>query len=222
MRILTNFSLSLAALLFGLVVMCSYGRAQSYSCAASYEQGFTTQTNPNGVWSYGYSSGFTSPVTLYDVTAIGPDSPTQQFWLSSSVSVAWSPGAGYNDGPAFDDGNVDMLANECELSSDIRNVLYSDLVFTAPVGGVYYVAGSFRGDQYGIGTVVGIVANGDVLFSSSVTSEGQIVPFDAAIALAAGGTVVFSVGPGGGLQNTGVSAAITRLPPIHIHIQRVP
>jgi hypothetical protein len=37
--------------------------------------------------------------------------------------------------------------------------------------------GKFRGAQYGIGTVVGIVTKGKVVFSSKVTSEGQLVPF---------------------------------------------
>ena len=86
---------------------------------------------------------------------------------------------------------------------------YSDLVFTAPASGTYSIAGSFRGDQYGIGTAVGIASNGNVLFNSSVTKEGQTVPFDIAVTLAAGGTVVFSAGPDGGLQNTGLSLTIT-------------
>jgi hypothetical protein len=68
---------------------------------------------------------------------------------------------------------------------------------------------NFRGAQYGIGTVVGVVANDDVLFSSSVTSVGQIVPFHIEVSLTAGDTVVFSVGPDGGLQNTGLGATIT-------------
>jgi hypothetical protein len=34
-----------------------------------------------------------------------------------------------------------------------------------------------------------VVANGDVVFNSTVTSEGQIVPFDATVTLTAGSTV---------------------------------
>jgi hypothetical protein len=116
----------------------------------------------------------------------------------------------YNDGPAFDNGNVNFLAYEFVLVAGIGGQ-YSDLVFTAPAAGEYSVVGSFRGDQYNIGTVVGIVVNGNVVFNSSVTSEGQIVPFQVATTLEAGNTVVFSVGPapGGGLQNTGLGATIT-------------
>lgn len=183
--------------------------AQSYNPAAAFEQGFTTQSNPNGVWSYGYSSSFTSSVTLYTQTAQpGINGPNAQYWLSPSVNLGESPSAEFNNGPAYDDGNVDFLADQFVLVAGIGGE-YSDLVFTAPANGTYSLVGSFRGDQYGIGTVVGVVANGTVLFSSSVTSEGQLVPFNAVVGLSAGATVVFSVGPGGGVQNTGLSLTIT-------------
>ncbi len=183
--------------------------AQTYDAAAAFEQGWTSQSNPNGVWSYGYSSNFTTPVTLYDQTSQGPlNGPNAQYWLSSSVDIGESPSAEFNDGPAYDDGNVNFLANQFVLVPGIGGE-YSDLVFTAPTDGTYSIVSSFRGDQYGIGTVVGVVANGNVLFNSSVTAEGQTVPFDSDVNLKAGQTVVFSVGPGGGVQNTGLSVVIT-------------
>jgi len=177
--------------------------------AASFEQGWITHSNPNGVWSYGYSSGFTSPITLYNQTVQnGVNGPNAQYWLSPSVDIGTSPAAEFNNGPAFDDGNVNFLANEFVLVAGIGGQ-YSDLVFTAPADGTYSVVSSFRGDQHGIGTLVGVVANGNILFSSSVTAVGQIVPFSTQVSLKAGNTLVFSVGPGGGSQNTGVSATIT-------------
>ena len=183
---------------------------QNYDPASSFERGWTTQSNPNGVWSYGYSSSFTNPITLYDKTVqIGVNGPNAQYWLSSSASVGTSPAAEYNDGPAYNDGNVNFLANEFLLVAGIGGQ-YSDLIFTAPADGEYSIAGNFRGAQYRIGTVVGIVANGKVVFSSSVTSVGQLVPFSIALSLHARSTVVFSVGPGSGSQNTGLSATITK------------
>jgi hypothetical protein len=177
--------------------------------AADFELGWTTHSNPNGVWSYGYSSGFAGPVTLYDQTAQGPlNGPYAQYWLSSSVNIGESPSAEFNNGPAYADGNIDFLANEFLLVAGIGGQ-YSDLVFTAPATGMYSVVGSFRGAQHRIGTVVGIVQNGTVVFNSSVTALGQVVPFNSNVRLAAGQTIVFSVGPGGGLQNTGLSATIT-------------
>jgi hypothetical protein len=186
--------------------------ASTYDPAATFEQGWTTQSNPNDVWSYGYSSGFTAPITLYTQTVQdGVNGPNAQYWLSPSVNFGDSPSAEFNNGHVYDDGNVDFLANDFVLVAGIGGQ-YSDLVFTAPADGMYSVMSSLRGDQYGIGTLVGVVSNGNVLFSSSVTAEGQIVPFATDLPLAAGDTLVFSVGPGGGLQNTGLSATITSSP----------
>jgi uncharacterized repeat protein (TIGR03803 family) len=186
--------------------------AQTYNPATSFEQGFTQQTNPNGVWSYGYSSDFTGAVTLYTSTVQnGINGTNAQYWLSPSNDVSDSPAAEYNDGPAYDDGNIDFLADQFILVSGIGGE-YSDLVFTAPMTGVYYLGGNFRGDQYGIGVYVGIVVDGNVDFSSTVTSEGQIVPFGLSASLQAGQTVVFSVGPYNGLQNTGLDLTISKLP----------
>ena len=52
--------------------------------------------------------------------------------------------------------------------------------------------------------------NGSVAFSSSVHSVGETVPFNTTLSLTAGTQVVFSVGPNGGLQNTGLSAVFTQ------------
>ncbi|HYM05300.1 MAG TPA: hypothetical protein VEU11_01955 [Terriglobales bacterium] len=184
--------------------------ARTYNPAASFEKGWTTQSNPNGVWSYGYSSGFTNPTTLYDKTVRnGINGPNAKYWVFSSVNVGTSPAAEHNDGPAYNDANIDFLANEFVLVAGVGGQ-YSDLIFTAPADGEYSIAGNFRGAQYGVSTVVGIVANGQIVFSSSVTSLGQLAPFRVTLSLQAGSTVVFSVGPGSGAQNTGLSVTITK------------
>jgi hypothetical protein len=183
---------------------------QNYDPAGSFEKGWTAHNNPNGVWSYGYSTGFTNPITLYDKTVqIGVNGPNAQYWLSSSADLGTSPATEYNDGTAYNDANVDFLPNELLLVAGIGGQ-YSDLIFNAPSAGEYSIAGDFRGAQYGVGTVVGIVANGKVVFSSSVTTIGQLVPFSTTLNLQARSKVVFSVGPGIGRQNTGLSVTVTR------------
>ena len=128
-----------------------------------------------------------------------------------------SPAAEFNDGPASNDGNVSFAADQFLLVAGVGGQ-YSDLVFTAPTSAIYSVSSSFLGDQYGIGTVVGIVQSAIVIFQSSVTSIGENVPYAADVSLNAGQELVFSVGPGGGAQNTGVSATITNggAAPIHV------
>ena len=184
--------------------------AETYDPARSFESGWLAQRNPDGVWSYGYSSGIAKPVTLYDRTVRnGVNGPDTKYWLSSSVNDGTSPSAEYNDGPANDDGNINLLAKEFLLVAGIGGQ-YSNVTFTAPVDAQYSVTGAFRGAQYGVGTVVAIVVDGERVFSSSVTSADQRAPFSFTPHLHVGSTIVFSVGPGSGFQNTGLSATVTR------------
>ncbi len=180
--------------------------AATYDPAASFEAGFTARSNPNGVWTYGYSSGFTAAVTPYNQTSQpGVHGSNAQYW-SSSPSITATPSVQFNNGPAYNDGNVGIPANGLTLVW--FGAQYSDVVFTAPAAGTYYIAGSFLGSQNNVGSAVGVVANGSLIFNSSVNGEGRTAPFSAMVSFAAGNTIVFSAGPGGGNQNTGLSAVV--------------
>jgi hypothetical protein len=198
---------------FSAVLTCvaftTCGWSASFNPATAFEAGFTAGTNPNGVWSYGYSSGLTNAVTLFANTVQGGlDSSNEQLWLMQSINVGDSPAVEYNNGPAFNDGNVVAAANQILLVAGIQGQ-YADLIFTAPAAGAYSLVGSFTGDQFNIGDFVGIVSNGSVVFNSTVSSEGQIVAFNDNVTLAAGNTVVFSAGPDGGLQNVGLNLTVS-------------
>ena len=184
---------------------------QTLNSASSFESGWAAKSNPNGVWSYGYSSGLSGAISLYDKTAQnGINGPHTQYWLSSRVDFMTSPAVEYNNGPSNNDGNVDFLPNELVLVAGVGGQ-YSDLIFRAPVGGEYSINGNFRGAQFDVRTDVGIVINGKTLFESKVTSLGQIVPFSIKANLKAGETAVFAAGPAGGSQNTGLDARVTEL-----------
>jgi hypothetical protein len=185
--------------------------ANTYDAAADFEAGWLAQTNPNGVWSYGYSGGFTNTISLYTNTVQnGVNGPNAQYWLTPNVDIGTSPAAEYNNGPAYNDGNVNFLPNEFLLVSGIGGQ-YSNLIFTAPASGMYSIVSSFRGAQYGIGVAIGVVINGSTVWQSTINAEGQIVPYNATLPLTSGETVVFSVGPNGGLQNTGLAANISQV-----------
>jgi len=213
-RLRKFFSASVCCLssLAGAVASSPQAQAgASYNVAADFEAGWTSRSNPNGVWLYGYSTSLTGAVTPYAMAVQnGVNGPDAQYWLSPSVDTDTSPAAEYNDGPAFNDGNVVFAANQFLLVAGIGGQ-YSDLVFTAPSAGEYSVVSSFLGDQHDIGTVVGVLENGLVVFDSSVTAVGQVVPFSTDVALTAGEMVEFAVGPGGGLQNTGLSLTIANI-----------
>jgi hypothetical protein len=198
-----------------ILIVSNAARGQTvYDATADYEAGWTSQSNPNGVWSYGYSSGPTAPVTLYNAATFGGTmGEPEQFWLSPAVNIQDSPAIALNDGPAFVQSNgVNFLADELVLVAGVGGQ-YSNIVFTAPASGFYSLDSSFRGDQTDVGTFVGVAVDGTAIFSSSVTVDGGVVPFDDEIHLNAGDTVDFSVGPAGGFQNTGFAATITSVVP---------
>ncbi len=194
-----------------LLIAASSSWATTYNPAADFESGWTSGSNPNGVWSYGYSSSLTGPVALYNEQSAGiVNGPNEQSWY---YNPDFAPSLAYNNGPAYNNGNgygnVNFLADEFDLVAGIGiGGQCSDLVFTAPAAGLYDVEGSFRGDQYGIDTYVGVLGDGNVLFSSTVTAEGQVVPFSIDVSLAAGETIELSAGPLSGVTNTGLDVTI--------------
>jgi hypothetical protein len=197
---------------FGFAVATNGWAATTYDPAASFEQGYLSHSNPNGVWSYGVSASPTGPVSLYTQTLQnGFIGPNEQYW--SSLPFVTTPLVGFNNGPAISSAGADILANEIFLIpySSNPNAQNSNVVFTAPSAGTYSVVGSFRGDQINptTGVVVGVVANGILLLSSGISADGQIVPFNYTVSLSAGNTVVFSVVGAPNAQTTGLSVAIT-------------
>jgi len=172
---LNSVSRYLAILSFLAAVTASCW-AQSWDVAAAFKEGWPSKSNPYGVWSYGYSSGFTAPVTLYDrAEQNGVNGPNAQFWFSSAVDIANSPSAEFNNGPAYDEGNIHLSANEFVLVTG-NNEHCSDVVFTAPIDGKYLVEGVFLGHQDGIGTVVGVVANGRSSSIPASPPKGKLCP----------------------------------------------
>ncbi len=107
-----------SAVLFFFGAAANGWSATTYDPAASFEQGYLSHSNPNGVWSYGYSTSFTSPVSLYTQTLQpGVHGPNAQYW-SSSPNITAQSSVQYNDGPAYSDGNMTFWpTNWCSLRS---------------------------------------------------------------------------------------------------------
>jgi hypothetical protein len=131
-------------------------------------------------------------------------------WISPAVNYCVaSPSVGFNNGPALDDGNVAQAANEMLLVAPGGQNLVTELIFTAPVGGIYSLTSSFIGDQRGIGVGVDVLHNGSVLFSSTVTSFEQVVPFNTNVTLALRDTLNIRSRAGHWSQNTGLDVNLT-------------
>src|SRR4051812_37320619 len=76
-------------MIFGFVFAAAIGTANLAS-AATYDisNDFSLANNPNGVWTYGFSTTLGGSLTLYDVAS------TQsglQFWQSSVVQTSGDP-----------------------------------------------------------------------------------------------------------------------------------
>src|SRR5206468_9519859 len=151
--------------------------------------------NPNGIWSYGYSSTLNSALVLFDNNQprLGVDS-----WASSQIGV--DPNVIYNQ-----TGSDVVLAGTVPLQpGDLMfhpgpSGQFSHIIFTAPAAGTYSIAGSFGGlDIAGTSTDVHVLINGVERFKGNVNgTRGSLVPFSLqAIALRQGDTIDFAVGVG--------------------------
>jgi len=167
--------------------------------AVTYDVGrdFSTETNPGGVWSYGYSVELSGPLTLFTQTA-APDFPLRQ-WLEDlslrAPSVANNPteatlelGTGI-----FPPGKTTLHPGPGGEHCVIR--------FTAPFKGVYQISGSFEGnDVVGTTTDVHLLVRDVPVFEDAVTGFGSesARPFNHSAHLEVGDHVTFSVGFGNG------------------------
>src|ERR1039458_3963297 len=95
-----RFAFVLSIVLAFAAVASAQITSNTNNAATNFEQGWTTaRSNPNGVWSYGYSSGFTKPITLYDTpVATASGSSSIQAWVSPVIEVGGSPNVAFNDG----------------------------------------------------------------------------------------------------------------------------
>jgi hypothetical protein len=209
-KMIRNSVFRRSAVLFFFAVGTHGWAATTYDPTAGFEQGFLSMSNPNGVWSYGSSTSLTGPVSLYTQTSQnGFIVANEQYWGSGPATNGSTSLVGFNNGPAVQgNAGVDIPANEIFLIPYGQN---SNVVFTAPAAGTYSVAGSFQYDQANenAGVVAGVVANGSLLLSSGISTLGQTVPFSYTVTLAAGSTVVFSVGGAPSAATIGLSVAIT-------------
>ena len=158
---------------------------------------FSVASNPNGVWTHGYSSTLGGTLNLYDQ---GFDAGTLT-WRSTVVQFLGAPAdVRRSDGTAaFHPG---------------PNGEYSVFRFTAPSLGMYdldvtFTSGDPRG---GTTTDVHVLQGISSLFSGNINSSSLTASFVASLALAANDIVDFAVGTGGDgffFDSTNIAATLT-------------
>jgi hypothetical protein len=184
-----------------------------------FEPGWLAGTNPNGVWSYGWSADLTAPITLFSRNYIAEYANwLQHQWDDPEYSDSFAPSVARNSGGDYDDGNVSWAAGKLGLHHGPAGT-YAHVIFTAPSSGLYAIAATFYAQQYGIDVDVHVLVNGKVHFSGTMTdtSIGESRSFAQLVPLRAGQTIDFASGPNGLPElhagSTGLEAVVTRIWP---------
>ncbi len=178
---------------------------------------FSTASNPQGVWRYGYTPTLGGALTVHaskGTTAGGLD-----FWRTNlGGGVPW---VAHNPTAAAITQNTLTVGPGAMSLYPGPGGEFAVVRFTAPVAGDYTVAGAFVGqDSTGTSTDVHVLRNGVAQFNGAVNGNGagSAVTFSLTLTLAAGGTVDFVVGDGPGANNagdsTGLSGAIALVPAV--------
>jgi hypothetical protein len=180
---------------------------------------FSITANPNGVWTYGWTSSLGSPLTPYTVTDTSTI-PGISAWLAAGTYSANPPYVAHND------TGVVICPGFCVPPNDLHlhpgpNGEYSVVRWTAPSSGTIVIQGVFEGLEPDgpTSTDVHVLHNSSrSLLRGPINSYRQPLAFSGILLrVAAGDTVDFAVGFGSdGNYNgdsTGIRFVITRLGP---------
>jgi hypothetical protein len=205
-------------LIVGAMIVTTKVGAVTYDAAAD----FSLTTNPNGVWSYGWSntrdtekhlythlgSQFDGAFQLWNDPTANPDStgdPTVIKNVSDYVpptTAEWLPGTM---------GFVPFKLGDRAVG------FYSWVIFTAPTKGLYKVDAIFKGVDascgHGTETDVNIFRDNEQLFLGNIEGYGDTEAYSYEINLSLGDTISFGVGWGSNgnsdCDNTGFDGKIT-------------
>ena len=186
-----------------------------WNAAADYDAGWVAATNPNGAWSYGWSSSLTSPLNLYTRNFADPPYPTLfpdfRFWIDPAHQ---GPSVYKNAGPLYP-----LNQNTIEVPSGALILHgggptgndYSHVVWTAASDGNYSLDATFTGRQTPTGggyrVFVHVLKNGSLLHQGFLNDLGQSSSYNSVLALASGDKIDFAVG----ITGTGLHGETTQL-----------
>jgi len=193
----------------GLVSFSSLASAVVYDAAAD----FSTGSNPNGVWSYGYESS--STFTLFNT--VGNTAGLIDYQKDAGID---SLGVYKNiAGSTTNYGTVSLDAYE--LVQHPGNSAERSIVrFTAQTAGTYSVSVAYKGVDW-VGPTssdASLNVNGVSQFAGNVNGFGatSLIGYTSTFVLAAGDTIDSSVGFGGNgnyyYDSTGVSFRVESVP----------
>lgn len=202
-----------AAAVLGLVAgAAGQARSDIWNAAADYGAGYAAGLNPNGAWTYGWTSSLTSGLNVYTSQAVIPPGNFES-WYDPKEYAQLTPTVYQNAGSAVSNGNIDIPAGALILhGGGPSGNDYSDVVWTAPYSGTFSLTATFTGRQTGAPngnyqTDAYVLENGTTLFSKYLDSDGESGSLSELLSLAAGDTIVFAVG----IEGTGLHGESTQL-----------
>ena len=187
--------------------------AATWDAANDYEAGWTEGINPNGAWSYGWSSSVSSALTLYPRNYINASLPDFRLWDDPSHQASLVPAVYKNVGPLYTSGPTRSIFRPEALvlhGGGPSGNDYSHVLWTAPSTGSFTVDAIFTGRQFSTGgfqTYVDVLKNGTVLFEDYLNSFGDSATYSAVLSLSAGDKIDFAVG----ISGTGLHGESTQL-----------
>lgn len=164
----------------------------------------TTTANPNGLWSYGWTSRFGSNFNPFPRFSL-QGSFTSPTWNDPSLIPAGTPCFWRNNGATVQTGIQPL---QLALHPGCNNSQFAVLRFTTPFDGTYLINGTFTAGDVGT-TTAAVLSNGATLTSFSSTSSSPT--FAAYTTVSAGSVIDLAVGSGTDTcasDSTGVVATI--------------
>lgn len=180
----------------GVVAVCS-----GWASAANVGDDFSiTNGNPNGAWRYGYTPSLNAGYTLTLLTNTGTNGSLSYF---SGYAGDGTPFAGKNNANvAFVSGTTNIPANSFAMhpAPNGETVVAR---YTVAQADQYNIAAAFSAaDNVGGNVTVHVLVNGNQIFGGAFSGNTGAANYTtpASLALSAGDTVDFAVGPNGGYQ----------------------
>jgi hypothetical protein len=165
---------------------------------------FSGSSNPNGVWSSGWTSSLGSELRLFPRFGKPPCCPPN-IWYDPAIESSGTPCFWLNH---FSTSMYGILPGQLVLHGGCNNNQFAVLRFTSPSNGDCIVAGKFTAGDGG-------TTSGDILLNgvrkASYPSTNDSPSFSVTLSVTAGSTIDFVVGTvdGCGSDSTGLVATIT-------------
>ena len=179
---------------------------------------FSATNNPNGAWSYGWSSTLTSALNQYpDSSKMGELAGTPiniDTWSNWGQFSSYSPNVAHNGTGSINNEHPTITWQVGQFSLHPGdNGVYSHARWTATSAGTIDIDAIFTGIDYYYGTTtdVHVFYNSNSLFDGTINGYGNTASFSTTVSVGMGDIIDFAVGDGGNgptCDTTALSATI--------------